>query len=107
MVVPQQRSSGAHRRRLARPSGLRVIFENETLFNDVKKCEFSGQLVTIGDSASDDMEPCGAARDENCEFTCGEEHVLTARKRAALSRLLPAVSAWLVLRIPTRLAAAC
>ena len=104
-IVPQQRSlevaAAQTRRRLAQPSGLRVLFENSTLFDDTKTCEFSGQRLIIGETAAE-VEPCGESREDDCEFTCGDEHVLTASKMAALSRLLPAVRSWLGMALRIR-----
>ena len=93
-VVSPQRTS---RRRLdtAALTGLRVVFNTETMVDDGRACTTAGQSVERGDPPSRGTTCAGAEVSSDCWHTCSNSDVLTAARRAILTDvLLPAVAAW-------------
>ena len=74
------------------PARLRVTFSRDTFDDDSHTCYRVGDQVDVGDSAT---TACGDELRDNCRLQCAQEHLLTAGKREALARILPAVSSWL------------
>ena len=91
-IVPTAGLQG-HRVRRKHGAQLRVRFENATLVGDSMTCSAAGDKVSLGNNPT--AEPCGGTIEDNCVFTCAEEHVLTAAKKALLVKLLLALSRWL------------
>ena len=73
---------------------IRVVFNTETLVDDVYSCYSPGQRVLVGTPASA-QDVCSADLQENCYLDCTENHVLDAtRKNWLTTQLLPAVASW-------------
>jgi hypothetical protein len=97
-VVAQHRRARGVRRRLSpiAAPGLRVSFVSD-IEDSQRTCLSTGQQVLVGeaDAAAAAHVACSDARADNCTHTCTDMDVLTLAKRAALDRLLAAVSEWL------------